>query len=231
MSWFKQSRERFKQSTKARAKEARFQRLLALHGSDTPPTELQQKPPRKVRLTADGVVGGLSCLLGIALPFLAWAGYSHLISRAKASDQLFERTERAKIERIQNPDTSRRWEDWLQQEAKSRDQQISMSSRILWKMVAISALYPVLSLTALMTELRHMRLLRTGILGRGTIIRTAKIWRRGIVRFSDAGGNEFRFKCLIGFAEGSPVWLLYLPNHPQTAGLYSPRRKPLLRIV
>ncbi len=231
MSWFKRSRERFKQSPKARAMEAHLQRLLALHASETPPAELQQKPPRKLRVTLDGVAFGICLVVGIAFPFLVWGVYNHAISQAKADDELYQRNQRARIERIQNPAARQRWEHWLQQVAESRDQQISTANGIVRRLVGITVLFSMVSLTALMTELRHMRLLRTGVLGRGTIVRTAKIWRRGIVRFCDAGGNEFRFKCLIGFAEGSRVWLVYLPNHPQTARVYSPRRKPLFRIA
>ena len=228
--WFERAVRESAEREQARRAIWRQQRLV-LHASDVPPAELQQAPPRKVRLTREGLLFEFLAAILITFPLVP-VYLNHIVDQAKIENTRFVQKERIKLERIQDPIKRHQRENWVRRIELDSDERFSKGTTAARQLTWMLTAYPLLYALGLTMELRQMRLLKKGFLARGTVVRLP--WhRRAVVSFFDADGKEFCIKTTSawGFECGNKVWLLYLPNRPKVAWVYNLPRQPLKRIV
>ena len=215
---------------KADRRKAWRQQRLALHASDNPPAELQAAPPRKVRLTREGLLFALLAVISIALPLIP-VYLNHIVDQAKMESARFVQEERTKLEQIQDPTNRHRRENWIRRVALDNDERFSKGTVALRKLIWVLSAYPLAYVLGLAIQLRQMRLLRKGVPAHGTVVRLTRR-KRAVVSFLDAEGKEFCLKTFaVNLACGNKLWLLYLPNRPKVACVYYLLRQPLMKIV
>lgn len=218
----------------AEREEKRRQQLeefTAIHRSETPPIELQQSCPRKIRWRSTAKILlklEVSILIALLLTFGAWFVPKDAREHQKLRrmhEQIRHETENVKsADQSKNAEERKRW-------AQEREQNLRMTEmEVLRQVLAVCAsllLYFAISWAALVRPFGVLP--RYGTCARGVVTgrrRGYGKWRTIEYAFTTDTGELMRNSWGTSKAvhdtlkDGQPVWILYLPRKPKRATVY-----------